>query len=118
MTKQSSDKQILDKIVQNVKDLKQVSKGDLHFGDLVIIKTQNSVYSVSVLDDDFYFVSGGIFDRKGLSPMKTSITGCTWGGSTIKLDIVAARGMSVEFGNGVVSSPIQKVHVIPASAQN
>jgi len=117
MTKQSSDKRSLDKIVESEKYLKQVSKGDLHFGDLVIIKTQNAVYSVSVLDDDFCFVSGGVFDRKGLSPM-TSITGCTWGGSAIKLDIVAACGMFLEFGNGVVTSRIEKVRLIPSGAQN
>ena len=121
MTKQSSNKRSLDKIVEIVeseKHLKQVSKGDLHFGDLVIIKTQNSVYSVRVLDDGFCFVSGGVFDRKGLSPMKTSITGCTWGGSAIKLDIVAACGMFLEFGNGVVTSRIEKVRLIPSGAQN
>jgi len=78
---------------------------------LVLITTRNSVYSVSVLDDDFYLVSGGWFDRNGLSPVKTTITGCTLGGSIVKLDIVAACGLRLEFGNRVVTTPIQKVCV-------
>ncbi len=118
MTNQKPDKQSLDKIVESAEHFKQVYKGDLQFGDLVIISTQNSVYSVSVIDDDLYLVSGGIFDRKGLSPFKTVIRGCTWGGSTIKVDIVAACGMFLEFGNGVVTSRIKNLRLIPSGAQN
>ncbi len=80
--------------------------------------SQNSVYSVSVIDDDRYLVSGAVFDRKGLSPMKTTIRGCNWGGSTIKEDIVAGCGMFLEFGNGVVTSRIEQVRLIPSGAQN
>jgi len=118
MTKQKSDKQALDNIVESAEHLEQVYKRDSQFGDLVIITTQNSVYSVSVIDDDRYLVSGGVFDRKGLSPMKTTIRGCTWGGSTIKVDIVAGCGMFLAFGNGVITSRIEQVRLIPSGAQN
>ena len=118
MTNQKPDKQSLDKIVESAEHSKQVYRGDLQFGDLVIISTQNSVYSVSVIDDDRCLVSGGIFDLTGLSPFKTVIRGCTWGGSTIKVDIVAACGTFLEFGNGVVTSQIEKVRSIPSGAQN
>jgi hypothetical protein len=101
----------LERIVQKIVHLEQVRKVDLQLGDLVLITTRNSVYSVSVLDDDFYLVSGGWFDRNGLSPVKTTITGCTLGGSIVKLDIVAACGLRLEFGNRVVTTPIQKVCV-------
>jgi len=57
MTKQKSDKQALDNIVESAEHLEQVYKRDSQFGDLVIITTQNSVYSVSVIDDDRYLVS-------------------------------------------------------------
>lgn len=90
-------------------------KADLGFGDLVLVTTANSTYSIYVLDDGFYSVSGGWFDRRHLSPMKTTITGCTWGGSAIKSDIVAACGLHLEFGNRVVTSRIKKVHVVPCT---
>ncbi len=108
----------LEKIVDSTTHLEQVFKSDLRFGDLVLITTLNSVYSVRVLKDDFYLVSGGWFDKKGLSPFKTTITGCTWGGSIIKVNIIAACGLCVEFGNRVVTSPIQKVCIIPNGGEN
>ena len=108
----------LEKIVDSADQLKQVLKSDLRFGDLVLITTLNSVYMVRVLQDNLYLVSGGWFDKNGLSPFKTSITGCTWGGSIIKMDIVAACGLCVEFGNRVVTSPIQKVCVFPNGGEN
>ena len=79
--------------------------------------TLNSTYSIRVLEDGFYSVSGGWFDREGLSPFRTTITGCSWGGSAIKLDIVAACGLHLEFGNRVVTSPIRKVYVMRFSEQ-
>jgi len=108
----------LERIVQRIVRLEQVRKKDLQFGDLVLVTTRNSVYSVSVLDDGFYLVSGGWFDQNGLSPVKTTITGCTLGGTIIKLDIVAACGLHLEFGNRVVTTPIQKVCVIRLGSQN
>ena len=108
----------LERIVRRIVHLEQVHKKDLQFGDLVFITTRNSVYCVWVLDDGFYLVSGGWFDRKGLSPVKTTITGCTLGGSIVKLNIVAACGLCLEFGNRVVTTPIQKVCVIRLGSQN
>ena len=108
----------LEKIVESTTHLKQVRKADLQLGDLLLITTRNSVYSVRVLDNDLYLVSGGWFDNKGLSPMKIRINGCTWGGSIIKIDIVAACGLCLEFGNRVVTTPIQKVCLIRYGSQN
>ena len=64
------------------------------------------------LGDSTYSVWGGWFDRQGLSPVRLSISGCTWGGSVIKHDIVAARGLRLEFGNRVVTSRIRAIRVI------
>jgi hypothetical protein len=96
----------------------QVCKKDLQFGDLVLITTRNSSYSVQVLDSGVYLISGGWFDRKGISPLRTAIRGCTLGGSSIKMDIVAACGLRLEFGNRVVTTPIRKVCVIRLSSRN
>lgn len=89
-----------------------VRKADLSRGSRVVVATENSVYSIEVLEDATYSVRGGWFDRQGLSPARISIAGCTWGGTVIKNDIVAACGLHLEFGNRVVTSRIRAVHVI------
>ncbi len=98
--------------VEQASQLEPVRKSDLRNGDWVLVRTKNSVYSICVLDDEWYYVSGGWFDRKGISPQKTTINGCTWGGRAIKRDIVAARGLFLEFGNQVMTTRIQSVRVI------
>jgi hypothetical protein len=105
-------------IVAHAQKLKQVRKADLQFGDWVLVVTLNSVYSIRVIEGGYYLVSGGWFDSHGLSPMKTTIAGCTWGGSIIKMDIVAACGLCLEFGNRVVTSTIRKIYVIPSGGRN
>jgi len=65
----------LEKIVESTTHLKQVRKADLQYGDLLLITTRNSVYSVRVLDNNLYLVSGGWFDHKGLCrPWKLELT--------------------------------------------
>jgi hypothetical protein len=108
----------LDKIVALASQLKEVRKADLKLGDLVYVKTLNSVYAITVLGPACYRVVGGWFDKHGLSPLTTPINGCTWGGSSIKTDVVAACGLCLEFGNGVVTSPIQKIILIPSENRN
>lgn len=110
----------LEKIVEGSTHMSKVLKEELQFGDLVLITTRNSVYSVYVLDtdNDLYLVSGGWFDRKGLSPVKASIAGCTWGGSIIKVDILAACGLHLEFGNRLITTTIQRVVVMRGNGKN
>jgi hypothetical protein len=108
----------LDDILRDARSLQQVRKADLHRGDRVIVKTSNSEYAIRVIRDGLYLVSGGWFDRKGLSPMKMTIKGCTWGGSVIKVDILAACGLRMEFGNRLITSVIRNIMVIPHGAEN
>lgn len=105
-------------IVKTAVSLDQVRKEDLKFGDFVLVVTQNSTYLLYILQDDFYLVSGGWFDRNGFSPVKIQINGCTWGGNSIKGDIVAACGMHLEFCNGIVTSKIKEVIVLNRDAKN
>ena len=100
-------------IVNNSKNLTLLHKSNLRIGDCVILKTSNSIYSIKVLGEGEYLVSGGWFDKRNLSPAKTMIHGCTWGGSIIKTDIVAACGLQIEFGNKVVTSKITKFFHLP-----
>jgi hypothetical protein len=52
-----------------------------------------------------------------MPPQRMAINGCTWGGSAIKQDILAARGLYLEFGNTVLTSRIQQIRVIRAEVQ-
>jgi hypothetical protein len=97
-------------------DVRPVPKAELSRGDLLIVTTENSVYTIEVVGDSTYHVRGGWFDRRGLSPARLSITGCTWGGSAIKTDVAAACGLQLEFGNRVLTSRIREVHLIRAGA--
>jgi hypothetical protein len=108
----------LEVLVEKTKDLVMVRKTDLRPGDHLVVKTYNSTYRIYTHEDGSYTVTGGWFDEKGLSPARLNITGCTWGGSVIKMDIVAARGLCLEFSNRVVTSPIQKIWVSPYEQQN
>jgi len=108
----------LSALVEQSQRLQQIRKGELRVGDRLLVVTCNSVYFVRAMEGDLYLVSGGWFDRKGVSPMKVTIRGCTWGGSAIKLDIVAACGLRLEFGNRVITSPIRKVFVLPYGSEN
>lgn len=108
----------LSDIVKHSQLLRQIRKTELVPGDRLFVKTRNSVYDIQVLESGMYSVSGGWFDKKGLSPMKLGIAGCTWGGSAIKVDIVAACGLRLEFQNRLVTSTIQKIIVLPVGSQN
>lgn len=108
----------LERIVEHSLGVRGLSKADLAPGDRVFVKTRNSLYDIRVLGNGMYSVSGGWFDKKGLSPMTTGIAGCTWRGTAIKVDIVAACGLSLEFGNRLITSTIQKVILLPLGWQN
>ena len=106
---------ILTDIVEECETLNQLHKRSLKVGDTIILKTVNSVYLIKVLEEERYSVSGGWFDKSNLSPIRTTITGCTWGSSVIKKDIVAACGLHLEFGNKVVTSRIKKIFHISSN---
>ena len=97
--------------------LRAVHKSELRSGDWVRVATRNSVYWICALGEGLYSVSGGWFDRKGLSPQPIGINGCTLGGSAIKQDIIAAPGLFLEFGNHVQTTRILNVRVIRREEQ-
>jgi hypothetical protein len=66
----------------------------------------------------YFAVSGGWFDRHSSSPVRTRINGCTWGGTAIKVDIIAACGLCLEFGNRVVTSSIRSIFILPHGSEN
>ncbi len=101
----------LSAIVDHSQQIEPVRKKDLANGDLIVVKTRNSTYSICVVGPELYTVSGGWFDRQSSAPFTVAVNGCTWGGSAIKSDILAAPGLFLEFANRVRTTRIQQVDV-------
>jgi len=93
-----------------------VQKDDLQCGDQVIVRTRNSVYSLCSLGGDTFSVAGGWFDRHGDTPTTVTVNGCTYGGSLIRYNVVAAPGLFLEFGNSVSTTRIRDVRVVRSGA--
>lgn len=105
----------LDALVKQAERLEGVRRTDLRGGEWILVNTLNSLYSIYVLGDGNYRVSGGWFDREGKAPATITINGCTWGGHAIKSDLVAACGLCLEFGNWVITTRIQGIRLIRPS---
>lgn len=101
----------LQSLVAGFSAIEGVQRKSLVWGDRVVIRTRNSVYVLYVLEGGDFAVSGGWFDRDGRGPTVTKIRGCSWGGRAIHEEIVAAPGLFLEFGNGVITTRIQEVEV-------
>jgi hypothetical protein len=99
-------------------NLLKIDKQRLECGDQVYLKTLNSIYIIKVLEESEYLVSGGWFDTHKLSPHKINIRGCTWGGTAILTDIIAAPGLCIEFSNNLITSRIQKVYYFSRKSIN
>ena len=91
-----------------------VWRRQLSRGDMLLVRTRNSVYSIGVLGNDRFTVSGGWFDHNDLAPLTLPINGCTHGGRAIRPDLIAARGLFLEFGNRVLTTRIQSVELVRA----
>jgi hypothetical protein len=102
----------LDALAAESDQLQVVTRADLRSGDWLVIKTRNSVYSLCLLEDGTYSVAGGWFDRNGVSPQRVGVNGCTFGGSAIKSDVVAGRGLFLEFDNRVTTTRIREARVL------
>jgi hypothetical protein len=92
--------------------LEMMLKTDLHSEGRILVTTRNSTYSIHVLQDDLYSVSGGWLDTQGVAPSKAAINGSSWGGRAIKRDIVAACALHLEFGSQLVTARIAEFQVI------
>ncbi len=108
----------LSNLTETIGEFPQLYKHKLEYGDRIYLKTVNSVYIIKVITDGEYIVSGGWFDSQKLSPHKIRILGCTWGGTVIKTDIIAAPGLCIEFGNNLITSKIHKVFYFPYKTIN
>lgn len=97
----------LERRVADAERLPALRKVELRPGDTALVTTRNSVYAIRALGDGTYLVSGGWFDRQGASPAAVGVNGCTWGGSAIREDVIAAPGLFLEFSNRVRTTRIR-----------
>lgn len=108
----------LSTLVENASNADGVRRGELNPGDVLLLYTQNSIYTVRVISPNRFSVSGGWFDLNNARGIETTIVGCTWGGSSIHRDFVASCGMRIEFGNRVLTSILQRIVRVPAAVMN
>jgi hypothetical protein len=106
----------LDRLAAAAAHVEGVWERDLCGGDWVIVSTRNSTYTLGVVGDGTYAVTGGWFSAMGADGSPVGVTGCTWGGCAILTGLVAAPGMHLEFGNGVRTTRIREVRTIRGQA--
>ncbi len=94
-----------------------VRRRDLEPGDRVIVSTKNSVYSLTVRGDGAFDARGGWFEREGDGESRVEVRGCTAGGHAIFTDHIAARGLFMEFADGLRTTRIRSVRRIPGRSR-
>ena len=101
----------LDRLTQDAHEIDGIWVDALEPGDFIVVHTRNSVYSLVVLGDGRYRVTGGWFAATGANGSDLRVAGCTWGGAAIHTKLVAAAGMFLEFDNGVRTTRIRDVRL-------
>jgi len=108
----------LDLLTAACSEVEGVDRGALGWGDRIEVATRNSLYRLWCVGENRFAVAGGWFDRSGSAQGSVrpvvAVNGCTWGGTAIRTDLVAAPGFFLEFANGVRTTRIRSVrHVRP-----
>jgi len=102
----------LDGLTEAAELVDGVRRRDLDPGDRIVISTKNSVYSLTVCADGFFEVSGGWFEREGEGGTRVGVVGCTAGGHAVFTDHIAAKGLFMEFADGLRTTRIRSVRRI------
>ena len=105
----------LDELTEAADLVDGVKRRELDPGDRIVISTRNSLYSLTACADGRFDVSGGWFEREGEGTTRVEVVGCTAGGHAIFTDHIAARGLFMEFADGLRTTRIKSVRRIPAS---
>lgn len=91
-----------------------VRLGDLSVGDAVLVRTNNTLYTVIKTADREYTIEGN--ERYCPTPTPCKIPGSTWGGSMLKMDFIG-KGMYMEFyvnRKCVTTTRIKHVEIVRA----
>lgn len=98
----------LERLAQSCDSIVGLERASISLGDRIVVTTLNSVYTINCLGNETFSVTGGWFDKRELSPAVVRIRGCSFGGSAINRRLVAAKGLHIEFDNGVVTTAIRR----------
>lgn len=104
----------LDLLAATSDDAEGIDRSTVGWGDRIEVATRNSLYRIWCVGENRFVVTGGWFDRRDPGRTVVAVNGCTWGGSAIRSDLVAAPGFFLEFGNGVRTTRIRTVRHVPA----
>ena len=108
----------LQALTQAIEQTEMIYRENLSFGDVVFVWTLNSLYVIYVWGDSLFGVTGGWFSEEKFSVKKIKINGCTFGGSAIKKDIIAGKGLCLEFANRVQTTSIEDISILKAISLN
>jgi hypothetical protein len=95
-----------------------VRRCDINSGDRLVVATKNSVYSLTANSDGTFEAGGGWFHRENMPGTRIEVRGCVAGGHAIFTDYVAVRGLFMEFGDGLRTTRITSVRLIPAETSD
>jgi len=107
----------LDRLSAHARAVEGVWARAVQAGDWVVVRTKNSVYSLSASGDGTFRVAGGWFQAHDAETAPVRVAGCTWGGRALHTGLVAAPGMCLEFSNGVRTTRIREVRLIRGQAE-
>jgi hypothetical protein len=102
----------LDRLTEDARAIEGIWVEATEPGDFVVVCTRNSKYTLVVLGDGRYRVTGGWFEATGANGCDVRVAGCTWGGAAIHTRLIAAAGMFLEFDNGVRTTRIREVRLM------
>lgn len=104
----------LSRLAAEAADIQGVRRADLRDGDWIVARTRNSTYTLAVGTGRTFVVTGGWFLHHPGESRLVGVNGCTWGGSAILTDMIAAPGMYIEFTNGVRTTRVRDVQLMRA----
>lgn len=102
----------LESIANHSRTIQGVWASDVKAGDWLVVRTKNSLYTLTSVGDGRFQIAGGWFATHEGAARVVRILGCTWGGRAILTDMLAAPGMFIEFDNGVQTTRVQNVRLL------
>jgi hypothetical protein len=101
----------LESLSESARSIDGIWASDVEAGDRLVVRTQNSLYTLTALGNGRFRVAGGWFAANSLESDEVRIVGCTWGGHAILTDLVAAPGMCIEFDNTVHTTSVRDIRL-------
>ncbi|MBT4382828.1 MAG: hypothetical protein HOD28_04380 [Candidatus Marinimicrobia bacterium] len=102
-----------DELAPSIKKRAKLLISEIPKNWIIKVWTENSLYEIRLVNpvQSVVSVTGGHFDRKGNSPLSTTIAGSTFGGTSVVMNTIV-EGLFLEFGNHVTTSRIKKFQII------